>query len=280
MRGTLQIPVDAAASRRAGELSPGAAVQGELWGSRARDWAAFNEPAWRPIFETVIGLAGAAPGRRFLDIGCGAGGALMVARQRGADVAGVDASTELVAIARERLPGATIEVGDMEDLPFPDETFDIVTGINSFQFAQSLTNALAEAKRVLRRDGTLVLLVWGRRDECELVNGTASAVFALLPTNRPGTSPVRSLDQPGVMEEAMRDAGLQVTGAGEFSAALAVPNADAAVRAVLSASARAIRHVGEATVAGAIRATLPKFTQPNGSIVWKNQFRWATGIRV
>ena len=83
-----------------------AAIQGELWGARANDWAELNEPAWRPVFEAVMERAGVAPGKRLLDIGCGAGGALVVARRRGAEVSGLDASANLVAIARERLPGA------------------------------------------------------------------------------------------------------------------------------------------------------------------------------
>jgi SAM-dependent methyltransferase len=264
--------------RKAGTLSTSAAVQGDLWGSRARDWADFNEPAWQPVFEAVMQLAEAASGKRLLDIGCGAGGALKVAHRHGADVAGVDASANLVAIAHKRLPEAAIEIGDMEALPFDDASFDIVTGINSFQFAGDLTNALAEAKRVLRPNGTLIMLVWGRRDECELTAGTVSAVFALLPQSQPGALP-RLLDQPGQLEAVMREAGLQPTAGGEFSAVLTVPDADAALRAVLSASARAIRHVGEGVVAHAINATLPRFTRPDGSVAWKNCFRWARATR-
>jgi ubiquinone/menaquinone biosynthesis C-methylase UbiE len=251
-----------------------AVIQGDLWGVRARDWADLNEPAWRPVFEAALDLAEVTPGKRLLDIGCGAGGALVIARRRAAEVTGLDASANLAAIARERLPGARIEIGEMEDLQFADEAFDIVIGINSFQFAGDLVNALSEAKRVLRRNGTLVMLVWGRREDCELVSGTARAVFALLPPGEPGTPPPRPLAEPNVIEEVMRQAGLEPTDAGEFSAALAVPDAQMAVRVVLSASARAIRHAGEETVAEAIRATLPRFTRPDGSVVWNNRFRW------
>src|ERR1051326_115803 len=87
-------------------------IQGALWGARARDWAELNEPAWRPIFEAVIELVGAAPGKQFLDIGCGSGGVLLMAARRGAVVTGLDASANLVAIARERLPDAQIEIGE------------------------------------------------------------------------------------------------------------------------------------------------------------------------
>jgi SAM-dependent methyltransferase len=163
----------------------------------------------------------------------------------------------------------------MEEMPFDDGTFDIVTGINSLQFVGDIVRALAEAKRVLRKGGTFLMLVWGKREDCELISGTASSVFALLPPT-PDARPPLPLAEPGVIEGRMREAGLQPTGTGEFPGALVLPDADAAVQAVLAASARAIRHAGEKTVADAVRGTLPRFTRPDGSVVWNNRFRWVT----
>ena len=145
-----------------------AAVQGELWGAKARDWAEIQEPAWTPVFVQALDLAGVAAGTRLLDVGCGAGGALALARARGADVTGLDASEPLVAVARARLPGARIEVGEMEELPFADGAFDIVSAINAFQFAGDLGRALAEAGRVCRPGGTVLMLVWGARERCDV----------------------------------------------------------------------------------------------------------------
>src|SRR5262245_11142515 len=108
-----------------------AAIQGALWGARAGDWVELNEPRWQPIFAAALERAGVRAGVKYLDVGCGSGGALAVAKELGAEPAGLDASANFVAYARERLPGAQIEVGDMEELPFADETFDVVTGINS-----------------------------------------------------------------------------------------------------------------------------------------------------
>jgi hypothetical protein len=51
------------------------------------------------------------------------------------------------------------------------------------------------------------------------------------------------------------------------------------MRAVLSASARAIRYAGAEAVASAIRATLPRFIRPDGSVVWNNRFRWVKATR-
>lgn len=71
----------------------------------ARDWAELNEPAWRPVFEAALDVAELTSGKLLLDIGCGAGGALVIARRRGAEVTGLDASANLAAIARKRLAG-------------------------------------------------------------------------------------------------------------------------------------------------------------------------------
>ena len=249
-----------------------AQVQGELWGARAEDWLR-QEAAWREVYQTVLRQAGVGAGMQLLDIGCGAGGALVVGRSLGAEVTGLDASQALAAVARERLAGARIEVGEMEELPFDDETFDVVSGINSFQFAGDTVRALAQARRVCKRGGTVMMLVWGRREACELVSGTMAAVFALLPPAPSGAAPP-AFAQPGVIEGLMAKAGLAPTADGEFACALAFPDAGAAVRAVMSAAARAIRHAGEDAVRDAIVGTLPRFTRPGGEVVWNNRFRW------
>jgi SAM-dependent methyltransferase len=256
-----------------------AAVQGELWGARARDWAEANEPAWRQVFEIAVDKTGIVPGAKFLDIGCGAGGLLVEARARGAVPSGLDASANLVAIARQRLPGARIEVGEMEDLPFADASFDVVVGINSFQFAADIGAALREAGRVQSPRGTFLIVVWGRREDCEFISGTVSAVLALLPPSPAPASPTRPLSDDGVLESTVESAGWTVTASGSFEAPLRFPGDAAAVRAILSASARAIRHAGEPAVETAVRTTLPRFTAPDGSLSWRNRFRWATATR-
>jgi SAM-dependent methyltransferase len=255
-----------------------AQVQGRLWGSRAEDWSEANEPAWDPVFEFVLGQAGVMSGTRLLDVGCGAGRALSIAHRRGAEISGLDASEGLAAVARRKLPAARIEVGEMEELPFEDAAFDVVTGINAFQFAADLVRALSEARRVCRTGGTVMMLVWGRREDCELMTVTMPALFALLPPAPPTDKPAPVLSEPGVIEELVDRAGLTPTGSGEFSAPLAFPDAEMAVRAILSAgpSARAIDLVGEEAVASAVVGTLRPVTRPGGSIVWNNRFRWVT----
>lgn len=249
--------------------------QGELWGARAQDWAGSGEPAWRDIFTAVLDQARIGRGTRHLDIGCGAGGALVLARQRGALVTGFDASENLAAIARERLPGAEILVGDMAALPFADESFDAVTGINAFQFADDPAIAFAEAARVARRGGTVTMLVWGRRDKCELMSEVMPAIFALGP---PSPAPARPpLVETG--EAFMRSVGLHLDTSCDISATLIYPDRDAAANAILAASASTIRHAGEARVRSAVNTALAPFVGEDGAVKLRNMFRLATGRR-
>lgn len=60
---------------------------------------------------------------------------------------GLDASEALIAFAQERLPRADLRVGEMEHLPYEGDRFDLVTGFNSFSFANDMV--AAEVRRAL-----------------------------------------------------------------------------------------------------------------------------------
>lgn len=251
-----------------------ATVQGSLWGAKARDWAERAEPVGRPAIEAVLARAGVTRGTRLLDVGCGAGLALAMARELGAEVSGLDASESLVAIARERAPGARIEVGEMEALPFADHGFDVVTGFNSFQFAADPVAALREARRVCRPGGTVAMLAWGPPEQCDSIRASFAAVMALLPP--PPSNNVQALSQPGVIEARMREAGLTPTDSGDVDIPFDYPSVDAYVRAVTSAGilVNAARQLGEDTVVRVLTATLPPFTRPDGSVHQQNRWHW------
>ena len=88
-----------------------------------------------------------------LDVGCGTGAFLRVAADHGATVCGLDASAALLEIARERVPEADLFQGDLQHLPYVDDSFDAVCGFNSFFFADDMVAALREAgpRRQARR---------------------------------------------------------------------------------------------------------------------------------
>ena len=131
----------------------------EGWGRRAVDFATLSEPANAREYVALHQHLGVGGGDSVLDVACGAGLALELAAARGATCAGIDASERLVAVARDRVPGADVRVGDMHAMPWDDGTFDVVT---SFRGIWGTTpEALAEVRRVLRPGGRLGLTVWG-----------------------------------------------------------------------------------------------------------------------
>src|SRR5690348_6043564 len=109
------------------------AVQGALWGASAPEWSELAEPSQVPFYEAAFDAINVGPGIRLLDAGCGAGLALVLALQRGAIPTGLDAADGLLEVARQRLPDADLRQGDLEHLPFEDDSFDGVTAFNSVQ---------------------------------------------------------------------------------------------------------------------------------------------------
>jgi ubiquinone/menaquinone biosynthesis C-methylase UbiE len=128
-------------------------------------------------------------GTRLLDVGCGPGGAALLATGRGARVAGLNASPDSIEVVRERLPEGDFRVGDMESLPWPDGSFDAVTGFNSFPFAGNPMAALTQAHRVLAPRGKLGIAIFSRPEESQQTKIMA-ATGALAPPQSPnGPSP-------------------------------------------------------------------------------------------
>lgn len=97
-----------------------------------------------------------------LDIGTGTGRVLELFGQHGVSGVGIDMSREMLAVARAKLSQADlrncyVRQGDMYRLPFPDRSFDAVTIHQVLHFADEPAHAIAEAARVLRPGGRLVI---------------------------------------------------------------------------------------------------------------------------
>ena len=79
-----------------------AGIQGPLWDQAATDWAEYQEPMHRPLWEAMFKAAEIGPGTRLLDAGCGSAGACVLAAELGATVSGLDAASSMIDIARRR----------------------------------------------------------------------------------------------------------------------------------------------------------------------------------
>ncbi len=96
-------------------------------------------------------------GLRALDVGCGTGHQMAWLRERGFDVAGVDGSAEMLEHARRNNPGAEIHQADVERLPFPDASFDLILSIEVLRYLPSLSGCLSEMARVLKPGGQAIV---------------------------------------------------------------------------------------------------------------------------
>jgi len=102
-------------------------------------------------------------GDRVLDLGCGNARFFKTIKNRGAEYFGLDASKNLINIAKEKYPEAKLFVGSALSLPFQNDYFDNVYSIAVFHQIPSeefRLQFLKEAKRVLKKNGYLTLVVW------------------------------------------------------------------------------------------------------------------------
>ena len=255
--------------------SGSASTQSDLWGERARDWADVMEgwSAWGiPVYRHVLERVTLGEGTTVLDVGCGAGRFCRIAADRGARVAGLDATPAFVEIARERVPDGDFRVGEMEELPWADDSFDLVTGFNSFFIASDMVNALREAGRVARPSAPVATSVFGRPERCD-----STAVFRALGDlfpSKPTDGP--ALHEEGALEALATDAGLTPSEAGYLEFAEEYPNLETLLRGMLAAPPwrRAARAVGEEAVREAVTARLEPFEDSTGRYRLEEEIRY------
>jgi 2-polyprenyl-3-methyl-5-hydroxy-6-metoxy-1,4-benzoquinol methylase len=103
-------------------------------------------------------------GASLLDVACGSGQLALIAAHRGAKVTGIDIASNSIAAARGRALAegldARFDEGDAEDLPYADESFDVVASIYGAMFAPRPERVAAEFVRVCRPAGTIAMANW------------------------------------------------------------------------------------------------------------------------
>ena len=105
--------------------------------------------------------------RRLLEVGCGIGTDLVRFARAGAKVSGIDLSETAIDLARKNfalnhLNAEELRVANGEQLPYPNESFDVVYGHGVIQYTADPAQLVRECHRVLKRGGTGIFMVYNR----------------------------------------------------------------------------------------------------------------------
>jgi demethylmenaquinone methyltransferase/2-methoxy-6-polyprenyl-1,4-benzoquinol methylase/phosphoethanolamine N-methyltransferase len=155
---------------------PGAHEPAPHTEGRLIHWAPFYDAVtWllmmgkeRDVREMTLDLAGLGPGQQVLDVGCGTGSLTIAAKGRvgpAGAVHGIDAAPEMIEVARRKAARAGVEVdfraGVVEDLPFPDASFNVVLSslmVHHLPGDELKRRGFAEMRRVLKPSGRLLVV--------------------------------------------------------------------------------------------------------------------------
>ncbi|MBY5937710.1 class I SAM-dependent methyltransferase [Marinobacter nauticus] len=96
---------------------------------------------------------------RVLDIACGTGEWLAVCAEKGASVSGIDISSKAIGICQQRLPAGEFLCQPAETLPYPDNSFDIITCLGSLEHFLDQNKSISEISRVAKPDARILILV-------------------------------------------------------------------------------------------------------------------------
>lgn len=249
-----------------------------LWSAAAEDWAVVQEPQHRPLWMAMQLAAGVGKGTRLLDAGCGTGGAcFLAAHNYGAEAYGFDGSEEMITLARQRLPSGRFEVADLAAPPFSDAVFDVIHSANALQFAADPAAALRTWKTRLAPQGSIVVGIWSPQEENEQIH-IMRAMRAILPHPPEGASPF-ALSPRGMLEDLMKESGLNVTEARDVPVTFEYPDMDTCWRGMKGGSQvqSAMRIVGPEAVYAAFLAAAQRFLMTDRSVFIHNKMRYVLG---
>ncbi len=114
-------------------------------------WDSFEQRKLDPHIKKTKGL-------KVLDAGAGTGRLTAKLKEAGADLTALDISPDMLAILQQKLSDIEVVEGDMEDMPFEDESFDMVFSSMAMVHLKKPDLFLDECYRVLKDEGVLVLL--------------------------------------------------------------------------------------------------------------------------
>ena len=163
----------------------------EYFSERATAWVAYYaDPEPRTIsaqhlvsrqrFALQMVEAAIPPSAKILDAGCGSGVTAARLMERGYAVWGIDLAEPMIRQARELCGSDQFGVGDIEHIPFADNTFDVVVSLGVIEYLESDEQALREILRVLRPGGRAVVAIPSGSSPLRRLDGVVLNVVTVL----------------------------------------------------------------------------------------------------
>lgn len=164
--------------------------------------------------------AGVEAGQKALDVGSGPGAltAELVRRLGAEHVAAVEPAPQFVDAVRRRLPGVEVQVGQAEELPFPDRQFDAALAQLVLHFVSDADATVREMKRVVRPGGVVAACVWDFGGGMRMLRLFWDAALALDP-NAPDEERTRPFGREGEIAGLFAAAGLEAIESGSLEVA-------------------------------------------------------------
>lgn len=133
-----------------------------------------------PLFVEFVGVR---DGENVLDVGCGTGSlsATLARLTRAAKIVGIDPSKGFIEYARTQVddPRVTFELGDAQNLPYPDASFDRCMALLAVDHIPDAPKATKEMRRVTKAAGAVATTMWDRSPANELYGCFWDAVEAI-----------------------------------------------------------------------------------------------------
>ncbi len=213
-------------------------------------------------FDALLRATQVGDGSDYLDIACGSGLMLNMASRRGALAHGLDASDRLLSLAKRRTPESDIRHGDMNALPWDDQSFDVATSCRGIWGPNQ--QAVHEAARVLRPGGCLGLSFFGAGRDGSQIGKAFKAIRRISDHEIDWSQQLGEIGLEGRAEEMCRIAGLEPAERQRVQFDLEGADLDHEVRAWMAAGPAwmAIQERGADEVERSIRQELSELEEP------------------
>ena len=176
----------------------------KMWASG--DYPSMVETFLLPLGPTLVEAAGIGSGDRVLDVAAGTGNASIPAAATGATVTASDLTPELFDAGRARAESEGVSLdwveADAENLPFEDETFDVVMSSIGVMFAPHHQEAADQLVRVCKPGGTIALMSWTPEG---MIGKLFKTMGPFAPAPPPGASPPPLWGSEGHLDELFGD---------------------------------------------------------------------------